>query len=66
MDRLEGEKVYTVQPKGIIVIGTLRQTADLRSKRDTFERFRKSIHGVEILTFDELVHRARYIVDQND
>lgn len=66
MDRLEGEQIYTVQPKGIIVIGTLKLIADVRSKRDTFERFRKSIHGVEILTFDELLHRARYIVDQTD
>ena len=34
-------------PKGIIVIGSLSQVAELRTKRDTFERFRKSIHGVE-------------------
>lgn len=66
MDTLETERVYTVQPKGIIVIGSLSQVAELRTKRDTFERFRKSIHGVEILTFDELLHRARFIVDQAD
>ena len=66
MDRFEKDGVYTVQPKGIIVIGSLRQIAGLRTKRDTFERFRRSIHGVEILTFDELLHRARFIVEQSD
>jgi len=66
MDTLETERIYTVQPKGIVVIGTLSQVAESRSKRGTFERFRKSIHGVEILTFDELLHRARFIVDQAD
>ncbi|MFZ0276044.1 MAG: Shedu immune nuclease family protein [Candidatus Sulfotelmatobacter sp.] len=66
MDRFEKVGVYTVQPKGIVVIGTLDQVKEPRSKRGTFERFRKSIHGVEILTFDELLHRARFIVDQGD
>jgi hypothetical protein len=63
-DKLEKQGIYTVQPKGIVVIGSLSQVAESRSKRGTFERFRKSIHGVEILTFDELLHRARFIVDQ--
>jgi hypothetical protein len=66
MDRFESGRVYTVQPKGIVVIGSLSEVADVRTKRDTFERFRKSIHGVEIWTFDELLHRARFTVDQAD
>jgi hypothetical protein len=66
VDRFEKVGVYTVQPKGIVVIGTWGQVKEPRSKRNTFERFRKSIHGVEILTFDELLHRARFIVDQSD
>ena len=66
VDRFEKAGVYTVQPKGIVVIGTLGQIRETRSKRGTFERFRKSIHGIEILTFDELLHRARFIVDQTD
>jgi hypothetical protein len=66
VDRLERAEVYTVQPKGIIVIGCLNDIKGVRSKRDTFERFRKSIHGVELLTFDELFQRARYIVDQKE
>lgn len=62
-DKLEKENVYTVQPKGIIVIGQLNQL-DNRSKRETFQRFRKSLHGIDILTFDELLNRAKFIVDE--
>ncbi len=60
---LEKENIFTVQPKGIIVIGSLSQL-DSRSKRETFQRFRKSLHGVDILTFDELLKRAEFIVEE--
>ena len=62
-DRLEKEGIYTVHPKGIVVIGSLGQLASERSKRETFQRFRRAIHGIEIMTFDELYSRARFIVD---
>jgi hypothetical protein len=62
-DDLEGRRVYTVQPKGIIVIGSLEEARNDRSKWETFQRFRQSIHGVEIITFDELYERAKFIVD---
>lgn len=65
MDRFEENDIYTVKPKGILVIGSLNQL-DTRSKKETFQRFRKSIHGVDILTFDELYNRARFIVDTKD
>jgi hypothetical protein len=64
-DRLENKDIYTVQPKGILVIGSLKQL-DTRDKRETFQRFRKSIHGVDILTFDELYNRASFIVENID
>jgi len=60
-DRFETENIFTVKPKGIIVIGSLSQL-DTRSKRETFQRFRKSIHGIDIITFDELFQRAKFIV----
>jgi hypothetical protein len=65
-DKLEGSGVYTVQPKGIIVIGTLAQFNSNRSKRETFQRFRRSIHGIDIITFDELYERAKYIVEKQN
>lgn len=65
LDRLESQGVYTVQPKGIIVIGSLSELND-RSKRETFQRFRKSIHGIDIITFDELYNRAKFIVEHSE
>jgi hypothetical protein len=62
LDRLD--KIYTVKPKAIIVVGSLTQVRDDRAKRETLELFRKSIHGIEIITFDELYERARFIVDR--
>jgi hypothetical protein len=62
-DRLEREDIFTVKPKGIVVIGCLEEVRGTRHKLQTFERFRKSIHGVEIITFDELHDRARFIVE---
>ena len=54
----------TVKPKGIVVVGMLNTLEQDRTKLETFELFRKGIHGVEIMTFDELHDRARYIVDR--
>jgi hypothetical protein len=54
----------TVKPKGIVVVGMLSTLEQDQTKLDTFELFRKGIHGVEIITFDELHDRARYIVER--
>jgi hypothetical protein len=62
-DRLEGKSIYTVEPKGIIVIGSLKELQSGRSKWETFQRFRQSVHGIDILTFDELRNRAQFIVE---
>ncbi|MGB6199840.1 MAG: Shedu immune nuclease family protein [Candidatus Acidiferrales bacterium] len=62
-DTLERAGIYTVKPKGIIVIGRLAQVRDDLHKLQTFERFRRSIYDVEIITFDELFDRARFIVE---
>jgi len=62
-DKLENDRVYTVQPKGILVLGSLSEMKDVRNKRETFQRFRKSIHGIDIITFDELYNRAKFIIE---
>jgi hypothetical protein len=66
LDRFEGAGIYTIQPKGIVVIGSLGEVKSVRSKRETFQRFRGSIHGIDVLTFDELHSRAKFIVEQKD
>ncbi len=64
--KLEGEGIYTVLPKGILVIGRSRDLGDGSSKHPTFQRFRKSVHGIEILTFDEVYQRAKFIVEHRE
>ena len=65
-DRFEKDGIYTIQPKGIIVIGCLDEVSGDRNKRETFQRFRKSIHGIDIITFDELYQRAGFIVESKE
>jgi hypothetical protein len=66
LDRFHGAGIYTIQPKGIVVIGSLSEVKSVRSKRETFQRFRSSIHSIDLLTFDELHARAKFIVEQKD
>ncbi|HRG90599.1 MAG TPA: DUF4263 domain-containing protein [Chitinophagales bacterium] len=62
-EQLRDNKIYTHSPKGILVIGHTSQL-DNFDKRRAFELFRANIHNPEIVTFDELFERARYIVGE--
>lgn len=55
------DDIYTVSPKGIVIIGSTSEL-DSRSKRSSFERFRRELRNPEIITYDELLERARFIV----
>lgn len=62
-----GEELFNVQPRAFLVVG---QLSDFRTdagpnaqKFRCFEAFRRNLHQPEILTFDELLYRARFIVD---
>lgn len=65
--KLTGEELMSVQPRSFLVIGSLRQFQSehgLNSARySAFEDFRRNLRQPEILTFDELYERARFIVD---
>ena len=56
-------EMATISPKGIVVIG---KTSELNNwdKKNSFERFRQSIHRPEIVTYDELYERAKFIVGE--
>lgn len=56
--------IYTVSPKGIIIIGRTSKLID-RNIRNSFERYRRSLHNPEIITFDELYERAKFIVGES-
>ena len=62
---LEKSNIYTVEPKGILVIGCLSEFENNESKLNCFEIFRRNIHNPEIMTFDELYERAKFIVFNN-
>lgn len=55
--------IYTIAPKGIVVVGKTSEL-DGWDKRNSFERFRREIRSPEIITYDELFERAKYIVGQ--
>lgn len=64
-DNLESKSIYTYQPKGILLIGNTEQL-DNRDKRQTFEAFRRNLMNPEIVTFDELFERAKFIVEHGE
>ena len=60
-------KQKTIDPKTILIIGNSSQysgeTKELQIKAKSFELFRRDSRNVEIVTFDELFERAKFIVE---
>lgn len=54
-------QIYTVQPKGILIIGNLNELKT-EDEKVSFELFRRNIANPEIITYDELLERAKFIV----
>lgn len=65
-----GEEVFNYQPKSYLVIGNLNEFLSEqgvnKDKYRSFELFRKNTSNPEIITFDELFERAKYIVKTNE
>ena len=61
-----GELLSLVSPKSFLVVGSLSEfetaSGPNMEKHSCFEDFRKSLNRPEVITFDELFHRASYIV----
>lgn len=61
-----GEEVFNYKPKAFIVIGSLHEfVTDFgvnKEKLRSFELYRGSLNDVEIITFDELFERSKFIV----
>ncbi|WP_244656527.1 Shedu immune nuclease family protein [Psychrobacter cibarius] len=64
-----GEEIYSYQPKAYLVIGSMAEFATEngvnKDKLRSFELLRKNIVSPEIITFDVLYERARFIVVHN-
>ncbi|GLS42876.1 Shedu immune nuclease family protein [Methylobacterium brachythecii] len=58
-----GNFVHAVEPRSYLVVGTLDQVRDDPDQIASFELFRRNVRAPEILTFGELFHRARCIVE---
>jgi hypothetical protein len=65
-DFLESKGIYTIQPRGILIIGHLDQLKESREKRDSFELFRQNQKDVHIVTFDEVYYRALHLLGKVD
>ena len=65
-----GEQVFMYQPKSFLVIGSLSEFQGEygvnEEKYSSFELFRKNISSPEIITFDELYQRARFITESSE
>lgn len=55
--------IHTHEPKGILVIGRTAEFAGDDDKAGSFERYRRHLQNPEIVTFDELYERARFLVE---
>lgn len=64
-----GEEIYNYQPKSYLVIGSMAEFSTEngvnKDKLRSFELLRKNTSNPEIITFDELYERARFIVLHN-
>ena len=55
---------YTINPRGILVIGNTKDL-DNREKIESFESYRRNTLNPDIITFDELYERAKFIVEND-
>lgn len=65
-----GERIFNYQPKSFLVIGSLQEfkteNGVNKDKLRSFELYRKNMISPEIITFDELYERAKFIVHDNE
>lgn len=54
-------EIYTIQPKGILIIGHSDQLST-GAKRNTFELFRRNLQNPEVIMFDELLERSKHLL----
>ncbi len=54
--------LYHCQPRTYLVIGKLKDLDEHDDKITCFEIFRRNLHTPEIITYDELYERAKFIV----
>jgi hypothetical protein len=58
---LDARRMAVAAPRGILLIGNTKQL-DNDDKKHTFHRFRRNLWNPEVITYDELLERARFLV----
>lgn len=58
-----GEVVYSLEPRSYLIVGNMAELRGNGDKISCFELYRRNVRSPEILTFDELFHRARCIIE---
>lgn len=61
---LDANNVHTYEPKSILVAGHTNQLKADPERAMSFELFRRNLRNPEILTFDELLERAKFVVSK--
>jgi hypothetical protein len=62
-EALSREGIHTISPRSILILGHTSQLSH-SEKTKAFQLFRSHLNGTDILTFDELLQRARFIVEE--
>ena len=64
------EELFNLEPRSFLVVGTLGEFVTDKGTNDdkfrSFELFRRSLRNPEIITFDELYERAKFIVQTHE
>lgn len=64
-----GEEIFIYRPKSFLLVGTLSEFTTEHGvnneKYSSFELFRRSINDIEVITFDELLERAKFILNSS-
>ena len=68
---LSGSSTYLVRPRSYLVIGNLSELcgasgAVIEDKWRSFELYRRNLHEPEVVTFDELLARAEWLVSNGE
>lgn len=65
-----GEEAFLYRPRSVVVIGSLKEFQTEKGvnepKFSSFELFRRQMFSPEVITFDELYERARFIVEASE
>ena len=65
-----GEKLFMYRPKSFLLVGSLNEFEAEhginQEKFSSFELYRRSIKDTDIITFDELLERAKFIVQTEE